>query len=455
MSDTYTYNIFSMIRRFFVFRDIRNNRDTIAPRNGYTIKSFDPLKDKAVKDQNDPYFINVVGQKHSKNDVSLTPTSEQRSEPVSKPRKKSLARQSSTIVDKMAVGARELNKNLWTPLIEKHQTNKETDQMSPKLSGTATVISPYLNDPADKTPNQHTNKVRSKITSYYGKNDKDISFSDYKNKYGGKLSKSQFYELLEVYYDCDANNDNKISRKEFYDIIRSLGQNPKESVLDELFFQIDINNNGYLEFEELLKLAEVIIDEKTDSTETKGLMQFVLTMFVTIVAGKEVIDVNEIIHILNQHEIFNMSGNNGQRSSTGSETTRSSTSRSNSQSSSDINNSRLSQTKTAQKIRNIFQKIDEKSTKDFILEFQELLLSIADQEGYINKTDFAEICHLDQHSDIIDIEGLVIHGGGNFKPVGSSNFGQVCGNKLEGNDRNSDEEIDMDLMEENIEKVRV
>ena len=48
--------------------------------------------------------------------------------------------------------------------------------------------------------------------------------------YRGKLNLSEqtFYELLEVYYEFDVNLDGSISRKEFYEAMKSLGQNPSD-----------------------------------------------------------------------------------------------------------------------------------------------------------------------------------------------------------------------------------
>lgn len=102
-------------------------------------------------------------------------------------------------------------------------------------------------------------------------------WEDFKHKVS--INKQQFEEIVEVFRDYDTNGDGYISRPEFYKMLRSIGQNPKEKELDKLFDQLDTNNNNKIEFDELIHLVEKVMSSKQEDDDTKSLMKFLYTIF--------------------------------------------------------------------------------------------------------------------------------------------------------------------------------
>lgn len=52
----------------------------------------------------------------------------------------------------------------------------------------------------------------------------------------------------------DKNNDGKITTKELGTVMRSLGQNPSESELNDMINEVDINSDGSIDFPEFLTM---------------------------------------------------------------------------------------------------------------------------------------------------------------------------------------------------------
>ena len=106
---------------------------------------------------------------------------------------------------------------------------------------------------------------------------KTYDWEDFKHKC--TISQQQFDEILEVFREYDVNDDGVISRREFYRMLRSIGQNPREKEVDKLFDQLDTNNNNKIEFDELIKLVETVMNSSQEDDETKSLMKYLYTAF--------------------------------------------------------------------------------------------------------------------------------------------------------------------------------
>ena len=122
--------------------------------------------------------------------------------------------------------------------------------------------------------NQNQNQLRLKL--------KDAQRNKYQwEEYAPKVkvSKQQFHEILEVFLEFDLNNDGVISRKEFFKMLRSIGQNPKEKELDKLFDQLDINMDCKVDFMELITLVEKVMSSKKEDVQTSLILKHVYTMF--------------------------------------------------------------------------------------------------------------------------------------------------------------------------------
>lgn len=52
----------------------------------------------------------------------------------------------------------------------------------------------------------------------------------------------------------DKDNDGKITTKELGIVMRSLGQNPSESELNDMINEVDVNNDGSIDFPEFLTM---------------------------------------------------------------------------------------------------------------------------------------------------------------------------------------------------------
>ena len=124
-----------------------------------------------------------------------------------------------------------------------------------------------------KLSHNHNHHTRKK----YGLVSADYKWEDYKNKVN--ITKQQFDEILEVFKEFDVNGDGVISRKEFYRMLRSIGQNPKEKEVDRLFDQLDQNNNNKIEFNELLKMVEHVMNSTNEDDETRNFIKQCYTQF--------------------------------------------------------------------------------------------------------------------------------------------------------------------------------
>lgn len=68
-----------------------------------------------------------------------------------------------------------------------------------------------------------------------------------------ELTPQQISEFKEVFSLFDVDNDGHVSTKELGTVMRSLGQNPSDQELEEMLVELDKDNNGFIEFPEVLQ----------------------------------------------------------------------------------------------------------------------------------------------------------------------------------------------------------
>ena len=68
------------------------------------------------------------------------------------------------------------------------------------------------------------------------------------------ISDDMINEFKEVFNIFDKDKDGYITAKELGDLIRNLGQNPTEAEIQNMINEVDINNNGAIDFKEFLDI---------------------------------------------------------------------------------------------------------------------------------------------------------------------------------------------------------
>ncbi|KAH0603439.1 uncharacterized protein H6S33_007761 [Morchella sextelata] len=80
------------------------------------------------------------------------------------------------------------------------------------------------------------------------------------------LSEDQVSEFKEAFSLFDKDGDGQITTKELGTVMRSLGQNPSESELQDMINEVDADNNGTIDFPEFLTMMARKMKD-TDSEE--------------------------------------------------------------------------------------------------------------------------------------------------------------------------------------------
>ncbi|KAG0263240.1 hypothetical protein BG011_009075 [Mortierella polycephala] len=75
------------------------------------------------------------------------------------------------------------------------------------------------------------------------------------------LSPQQVAELKESFDTFDRNGDGTISRRELHSLLYTVGHKTKT---DDILSEYDVDNSGTIDFEEFLKLVDVLIKNKVE-----------------------------------------------------------------------------------------------------------------------------------------------------------------------------------------------
>ncbi|XP_076096051.1 uncharacterized protein LOC143067009 isoform X1 [Mytilus galloprovincialis] len=89
------------------------------------------------------------------------------------------------------------------------------------------------------------------------------------------LSEDQIAEFKEAFSLFDKDGDGTITTKELGTVMRSLGQNPTESELQDMINEVDIDGNGQIDFEEFLQMMA----KKMKDTDTEEEMKEAFKVF--------------------------------------------------------------------------------------------------------------------------------------------------------------------------------
>ncbi|KAK0392131.1 hypothetical protein NLU13_1629 [Sarocladium strictum] len=85
-------------------------------------------------------------------------------------------------------------------------------------------------------------------------------------KMADSLTEEQVSEFKEAFSLFDKDGDGQITTKELGTVMRSLGQNPSESELQDMINEVDADNNGTIDFPEFLTMMARKMKD-TDSEE--------------------------------------------------------------------------------------------------------------------------------------------------------------------------------------------
>ncbi|KAF2137464.1 uncharacterized protein K452DRAFT_312287 [Aplosporella prunicola CBS 121167] len=70
------------------------------------------------------------------------------------------------------------------------------------------------------------------------------------------LAQRQIDDIRAAFAVFDKNGDGQISAQELGEVMRSLGQNPTESELQDMVNELDLDSTGTVDFEEFLKMMK-------------------------------------------------------------------------------------------------------------------------------------------------------------------------------------------------------
>ena len=84
------------------------------------------------------------------------------------------------------------------------------------------------------------------------------------------ITEDKMNEFKEAFNIFDKDKDGYITAKELGDLIRNLGQTPSEAELQNMINEVDINNNGAIDFKEFL---DIMIKKLKDSENEEELIE--------------------------------------------------------------------------------------------------------------------------------------------------------------------------------------
>ncbi|KIL90559.1 calmodulin [Fusarium avenaceum] len=106
----------------------------------------------------------------------------------------------------------------------------------------------------------------STVTSIYNQHGYRPSTSFDPAAVADSLTEEQVSEFKEAFSLFDKDGDGQITTKELGTVMRSLGQNPSESELQDMINEVDADNNGTIDFPEFLTMMARKMKD-TDSEE--------------------------------------------------------------------------------------------------------------------------------------------------------------------------------------------
>ncbi|XP_048732599.1 calmodulin-A-like [Ostrea edulis] len=107
-----------------------------------------------------------------------------------------------------------------------------------------------------------------------------------------KLSDEQVAEFREAFNLFDKDGDGSITTTELGTVMRSLGQNPTESELQDMINEVDYDESGTIDFEEFLQMMA----RKMRDTDTKEELKEAFKVFDK--DGNGFISASELRHVM-------------------------------------------------------------------------------------------------------------------------------------------------------------
>ena len=84
-----------------------------------------------------------------------------------------------------------------------------------------------------------------------------------------QLTEQQIAEFKEAFFLFDKNEDGTINTSELGSVLKMLGEEAKDEVLEEMIRQADVNRNGTVEFPEFLTMMSKKDADKDKKKETE------------------------------------------------------------------------------------------------------------------------------------------------------------------------------------------
>ncbi|KAK9467806.1 hypothetical protein V1512DRAFT_235874 [Lipomyces arxii] len=84
-----------------------------------------------------------------------------------------------------------------------------------------------------------------------------------------QLTSEQIDEFKQAFSLFDRNNDGQITTRELGTVMRSLGQNPSEAELADMINEVDVDNNGSIDFPEFLTMMAHKMKDTDSAQEIK------------------------------------------------------------------------------------------------------------------------------------------------------------------------------------------
>jgi len=84
------------------------------------------------------------------------------------------------------------------------------------------------------------------------------------------LSEEEIQAFKDVFALFDKDESGTITAQELGDIMKSLGQNPSDSELQDMINEVDVDHSGSIDFEEFLKMMSTTVKAQDFAHETRA-----------------------------------------------------------------------------------------------------------------------------------------------------------------------------------------